>query len=106
MLKQQKIGMLLFHAIARVEAHRLEPEDLNWLCDELEKIGYGNPFFREMEAYVPVDDRREFLRWVCLSPNYNAITNPTDYLEAAEEWRHKHDYPLPATSGPYSNDIQ
>jgi hypothetical protein len=68
MLKAQKIGMLAFHAIARHEAYKLESEDLDWVCDEIQKF-YGFHPFADLDAYVPPKDRKEFLRWVCLSPD-------------------------------------
>jgi len=60
MLKESSGGLLPFNAIARVEAYKLEPEDLDWLCDELAKH-YGNPF-ELMDNLVPHTDRKKFLR--------------------------------------------
>jgi len=93
MLKDQKVNMVSFNAVARHEAYKLEAEDLDWLCDEVEKF-YGSHPFTGLDAYVPKADRREFLRWFCLHSDYR-VTKETDYLDAAERWRAEHDYPLP-----------
>lgn len=93
MLKDQKVNMVSFNAVARHEAYKLEAEDLDWLCDEVEKFHGSHPF-TGLDAYVPKTDRREFLRWFCLHSDYR-VTKETDYLDAAERWRAEHDYPLP-----------
>lgn len=98
-LKTSPGPMLPFHALAHYDAYQLEePEDLDWLCDELVKLGYGHPF-EGMDNYVPRQDRKEFLRWVCLHPFYDPKSGMT-FLQAAEKWREDHNYPMP----PY-NDV-
>ncbi|HEV3392757.1 MAG TPA: hypothetical protein VG103_04535 [Chthoniobacterales bacterium] len=88
--------MLPFHVVVRHEAYNLEDnDDVSWLCDEIGKTSYGHPF-AGLDLYVPRSDRKEFLRWIRLFTDYDAISgDTTDYLDAAEEWRHNHGYPEP-----------
>jgi hypothetical protein len=102
MLKEAKTAMLSFHAIAHNEAYKLEePEDLDWLCNELAKH-HGNPF-EGMDSYVPHSDRKEFLRWVCLHPFYDPKSGMA-FLQAAEAWREEHHYPKPPDNDLYAHD--
>lgn len=86
--------LLPFNVVARHEAYNLEEnEDVNWLCDEIGKTRYGHPF-TGLDPYVPENDRKEFLRWIRFITDYDT-NNGNDYLDAAEQWRYEHGYPLP-----------
>jgi len=94
-LKQHGSVLLSFHALSRAEGHRLESnEEIAEVCDLIHGAGYDHPFEGISPGYVPEKDWLSFLKSVKHAPNINPEQGK-DYIDAAEQWRQDHGYPLP-----------
>jgi hypothetical protein len=94
-LKQHHSVLLPFHALSCAEGHRLESnQEVAEVCDLIHTAGYDHPFEGISPGYVPEKDWLPFLKYVKHAPNINPEEGK-DYIDAAEQWRHDHGYPLP-----------
>jgi len=94
-LKQHHSVLLPFHALSRAQGHRLESnEELVEVCNLIQGAGYDHPFEGISPGYVLEEDWLPFLKYVKHAPNLNPEEGK-DYIDAAEQWRQDHGYPLP-----------
>jgi hypothetical protein len=95
-LKDRGINKLTpFHAIfLECAGHNMTNEDIIWLSDQTEKIGYRHPF-RGLEELVRQDEWQEFLLW---GHRHHTLKfdRGIDYLDGALEFGAQHGRAKPA----------
>jgi len=93
-LKREGRGMS-FHAFVRAGGCDLESnEEIVQASNLVKASGHHHPFEGISPGHVPEKDLLDFMRHIKFAPNIKSESG-TDYLEAANQWRHDHGYPLP-----------
>jgi hypothetical protein len=87
--------MMSFHAFVLAGGCDLESnEEIIEASNFVKESGYDHPFDGISPGHVPEKDLLEFMRHIKFAPNINPARG-VDYLEAANQWRIDHGYPLP-----------